>query len=90
MRNHLRFPLVQRSTLTATQGNRSRPKEVSKSNHQSPAKKKHRIPEIGLQTGGPKVSAYGEKQKALESASAAEARLPRSSFPQISEKTENK
>jgi hypothetical protein len=90
VRNHLQFPRIQRSALTANQGKRFRPKEVSKSNQRSPLNKKPRIPERGPQTGGTKLSAHGEKQKALESASAAEARLPRSSFPKISEKIQNK
>ncbi|XP_078162087.1 EDM2-like protein1 isoform X2 [Carex rostrata] len=77
MRNHLQFPPV---------NCKWRPKkEVFNSNHQPPVKNQHRI----AQTGGPRVLSYGEKQRALESASAAEARLPRSCFPPISEKTQN-
>ncbi|KAJ3707830.1 hypothetical protein LUZ61_011535 [Rhynchospora tenuis] len=86
LRNHLQFPPVDRSTLTANQGNRFRLVDVSKSNHLSPAKKKQRIPERGLQTGGSKLLAFGERQKVSKIASTAEARPPRSSCPHISKR----
>ncbi|KAJ4758329.1 hypothetical protein LUZ62_068704 [Rhynchospora pubera] len=86
LRNHLQFPPVDRSRLTANQDNRFRLVDVSKSNHTSPAKKKLRIPERRLQTGGSKVLAFGERQKVSKIASVAEARTPRISCPHISER----
>ncbi|KAJ4747871.1 hypothetical protein LUZ62_082276 [Rhynchospora pubera] len=90
LRNHLQFPPVDRSRLTANQDNRFRLVDVSKSNHTSPAKKKLRIPERRVHAGGSKVLAFGERQKVSKIASVAEARTPRISCPHISERQDLK